>query len=61
VLSALGDLERHRAGFSACAGRPVPPQPNELFVGRFAHRRGREHDLSELVEPFLLLLVKSLE
>ena len=30
-------------------------QPNEFFVRRFAYRRGREHDLSELVQPLLLL------
>src|SRR5215471_16055933 len=35
-------------------------QPNELFVGRFAHRCSREHDLSELVEPLLLFLDQEL-
>ena len=40
----------------AVAGR----QPNELFVGRFAHRRRRQHDLRQLVQPFLLLLVQEL-
>jgi hypothetical protein len=24
-------------------------QPDQLFVGRFSHRRRRQHDLSELV------------
>ncbi len=51
LLRALAKDERH-----AIAGR----EPDELFVGRFAHRRGREHDLDELVEPLLLLLVQEL-
>jgi hypothetical protein len=33
---------------------------NVLFVCRFAHRRGRQHNLSELVQPLLLFLVQEL-
>ena len=36
-------------------------QPEELFVGRFAHQRRRQRDLVELVEPLLLLETASLE
>ena len=35
-------------------------QPNELFVRRFPHRRRRQHDFNELVEPLLLLFVQEL-
>ena len=61
LLQRFGNLERTPGRFFRAvvedqrhpiAGR----QPNELFVGGFAHRRRREHDLSELVEPLLLFL-----
>jgi hypothetical protein len=35
-------------------------QPNELFVARIAHLRRPERNLSELVQPLLLLLVQEL-
>ena len=48
---AVAKDQRH-----AVAGR----QPNELFVGRVAHLRRPEHDLRELVQSLLLLLVQEL-
>ena len=61
-LERFGNFERAPGGFFRTVAKdqrhPVTRrQPNELFVARLAYRRGREHDLSELVEPLLLLLV----
>jgi hypothetical protein len=64
-LERFGNLERAPGRFLRAvmedqrhpiAGR----QPDELFVRRFAHRRGRQHDLGELVQPLLLFLVQEL-
>ncbi len=61
----FGDLQRAAGRFFRAvvedqrhpiAGR----QPNELFVGRFAHLRRREHDLGELVQALLLFLDQQL-
>ncbi len=65
VWSASRNLERAPRRFfravakdqrHSVAGR----QPDELLVGRLAHLRRREHDLSELVQPLLLLLDQEL-
>ena len=50
-LCAVAEDQRH-----PIAGR----QPNQLFVRRFPHRRRRQHDFNELVQPLLLLLVQEL-
>jgi hypothetical protein len=65
LLKRFGNLERAPGGFLRAVaedqGHPIASrQPNELFVRRFTHRRGRQHDLSELIEPLLLLLVQEL-
>ena len=61
----FGDLERAPRRFLRAvvedqrhpiAGR----QPNELFVGRVAHLRRREHDRGELVQALLLFLDQEL-
>jgi hypothetical protein len=62
-LERFGNLERAPGRFLRAVmedqGHPITGwQPNQLFVVRFPHRRGRKHDLSELVEPLLLLLVQ---
>jgi len=62
LLEGFGDLERASYRF-LCAvledqGHSIAGwQPNELFIGRFAHRRRRQRDLRQLVEPLLLFLV----
>ncbi len=48
-LRAVAEDQRHPV-----AGR----QPDELFVGRFPHRRRRQRDFNELVQPLLLLFVQ---
>ena len=65
LLERLGNLERAPGRFLRAVAKdqrhPITGrQPNELFVGRFAHRRRRQHDLSELVQPLLLLLDQEL-
>jgi hypothetical protein len=61
LLKCLGNLERAPGRFLCAVMKdqrhPVASrQPDELFVHRFADRRGRQHDRSELVEPLLLFL-----
>src|SRR4029078_3666197 len=51
-----GDSVRLTQSSQSIAGR----QPNELFVRRFTHRRGRQRDLRQLVEPLLLFLDQEL-
>jgi hypothetical protein len=53
-LERFGNLERALGRFLRAAakdqGHPVTGrQPNQLFVGRFPHRRRRQHDFNELV------------
>ena len=44
-LRAVAKNERH----------PIARRkPNDLFVRRFAHLRGGQHDLGETAQPFLL-------
>ncbi len=57
----FGDFQRTAGGLRRAAAKDqrhsiAGGQPDELFVGRFAHRRGRENNLRELVQPLLLLL-----
>jgi len=54
LLERFGNLERAPGRFLRAVmedqGHPVAGwQPNQLFVCRFAHRRCRQHDFSELV------------
>jgi hypothetical protein len=65
LLERFGNLERAPGRFF----RAVPEdqrhpiagrQPNQLFVRRFPHRRRRQHDFNELVQPLLLLFVQQL-
>ncbi len=62
-LSPPGNLERAPGRFLRAAakdqGHPIAGrQPDELFVRRFPHRRRRQHNFNELVQPLLLLLVQ---
>ena len=63
LLQRFGNLERAPGWFFRAVvedqRHPIAGwQSNELFVARFAHGRGGEHDLRELIEPLLLLLVQ---
>ena len=54
LLKRFGNLERASGRFLRAVAENqrhaiASRQPDELFVRRFAHWRGREHDLSELV------------
>ena len=65
LLECFGNLERAPGRFFRAVMKdqrhPIARrQPDELFVCCFAHRRGRQHDLSELVQPLLLFLVQEL-
>ena len=64
-LERFGNFERAPGGFFRTVAKderhPIAGrQPNQLFVRRFPHRRRREHDFNELVQPLLLLLVQEL-
>jgi hypothetical protein len=59
-LQRFGNLQRAPGRFLNAAAENqrhsvARRQPNELFVGRFPHRPGREHNVRQLFEPLLLL------
>ncbi len=65
LLERFGNLERAPGWLLGAAAKdqrhPVAGrQPNQLFVRRLPHRRRRQHDFNELVQPLLLLLVQEL-
>ena len=65
LLERFGDLERAPGRLFRAVAKDerhsiTGRQPNELFVRRFADRRRREHDLSELVQPLLLFFDQEL-
>ena len=65
LLQRFGNLERAPGRFLRAVAEdqrhPIARrQSDQLFVGRFPHLRGRQHDFSQLVEPLLLFLDQEL-